>query len=231
MIGRILEALAATGLMDDTLVVYASDHGDHVGERGLWWKHTFYEELVKVPLVMRLPGVLPAGTARDEVVNLTDLSQTMIEAMGGTPLPHADGQSFWPLAQGSDAAWENETFSEYCTDAVPAWTGGRAVQQRMIRAGNHKLVVYGGEPDQLFDLAADPDETRNLAGDPAHREVLEALRARVTAHWDAGAIADRMAERRTEKDVLGAWARKIQPESTHVWSFDPAINRLDAPGD
>ncbi|WMS42978.1 sulfatase-like hydrolase/transferase [Acuticoccus sp. MNP-M23] len=229
MIGRVLAALGEAGLMDDTLIVYASDHGDHVGERDLWWKHTFYEESVKVPLVMRLPGVLPAGAVRDQVVNLTDLSQTMIEAMGGAPLPHADGRSFWALAQDAAAPWQSETFSEYCTDAVPAWTGGRAVQQRMIRSGDHKLIIYDNAPDQLFDLAADPLETRNLAADPAHQTVRNALRARLTEGWNAGEIAARMAERRIEKDRLGAWARAIQPESTQVWSFDPAINRLDDP--
>ncbi len=228
MIGQILEALEATGLMDDTLVVYASDHGDHVGERGLFWKHTFYEESVKVPLVMRLPGVLPEGAVRDEVVNLTDLGQTMIEAMGGAPLPHADGRSFWRLAQDVAAPWQSVTFSEYCTDTVPAWTGGRAVQQRMVRAGDHKLVVYNGAPDQLFDLAADPDETRDLADDPAMAGVLSDLRARIAADgWHGDRIAARMAERRAEKDVIGAWARATQPDSTHVWTFDPAINRLD----
>lgn len=227
MIGRILDALEASGLMDDTLVVYASDHGDHVGERGLWWKHTFYEESVKVPLLMRLPGVIPAGEVREEVVNLVDLSQTMIEAMGGQALPHADGRSFWTLAQDRAAPWENETFSEYCTDAVPPWTGGRAVQQRMIRSGRHKLVLYDSEPPQLFDLEADPDETVNLAGDPAHAEVRERLLARLSEGWDAATIAETMRQRRIEKDLVGAWARTVQPPSTHIWPFEPSINRLD----
>ena len=86
MIGRILNALRSSGLMDETLIVYASDHGDHVGERGLWWKHSFYEESVGVPLLMRLPGVLPAGERRREVVSLIDLAQTMLEATG-SPAP------------------------------------------------------------------------------------------------------------------------------------------------
>lgn len=227
MIGRILDALEASGLMDDTLVVYASDHGDHVGERGLWWKHTFYEESVKVPLLMRLPGVIPAGEVREEVVNLVDLSQTMVEALGGTPLPHADGRSFWALAQDRATPWQNETFSEYCTDAVPAWTGRRAVQQRMIRSGAHKLVFYDSEPLQLFDLDADPDETVNLADDPAYFALRDKLLARLTEGWDATDVAERMRRRRVEKDIIGAWTRATLPPSTQIWPFEPSINRLD----
>jgi len=227
MIGRILAALEETGLKDDTLVVYASDHGDHVGERGLWWKHTFYDESVKVPLVMRLPGVLPAGAVRGHVVNLVDLSQTMIEAMGAACLPHADGRSFWAVAQDGRAPWHEETFSEYCTDPVPAWTGGRAVQQRMIRSGRHKLVFYDAEPLQLFDLAADPDETVDRADDPAYRDVKERLLVRLTDGWDPAGIAAHMRRRRIEKDLIGAWARTVRPASTHVWTFDPQTNRLD----
>ena len=227
MIGRVLHALEAIGALDNTLVVYASDHGDHLGERGLWWKHTFFEESVKVPLVMRLPGVLPADEARTQVVNLVDLSQTLLEAMGATILPHADGRSFWNVAKDGSAPWLDETFSEYCTDPVPEWTGGRSVQQRMIRSGSWKLSIYDSDPPLLFDLSTDPHERCNRTNDPSCGEVLSRLKARLTENWAPEAIAARMRERRTEKDILAAWAREVQPEGTHVWRFAPGINRLD----
>ncbi len=226
MIGQVLEALEAAGLMENTLIIYASDHGDHLGERGLWWKHTFYEESVKVPLIMRLPGILPAGEVRDQVVNLVDLSQTMLEAMGTDQLPHADGRSFWTLAQDATASWRNETFSEYCTDTVPAWTGGRAVQQRMIRSDQWKLIVYNDEAPQLFDLNADPSEQHNLADDPEYRQTRHRLMARLTQDWDPTAIAKRMLERRVEKDIVLKWAQQTNPTSTHIWNFSPEINKL-----
>ena len=232
MIGQVLEALEAAGLMDNTLIIYASDHGDHLGERGLWWKHTFYEESVKVPLIMRLPGTLPAGESRDQVVNLIDLSQTMLEAMGADQLPHVDGRSFWGLAQDATTSWHNETFSEYCTDAVPAWTGGRAVQQRMIRSDQWKLIIYNDETPQLFDLDADPSELHNLADDPEFRPTLDRLMASLTQDWDPAAIAKRMLERRVEKDIVLQWTRQTNPTSTHIWKFSPDINRLrDEPSD
>lgn len=227
MIGRVLGALEAIGAMDRTLIVYASDHGDHLGERGLWWKHTFFEESVKVPLMLRLPGILPAGEARRQVVNLIDLSQTLLEAMGVPPLPHADGRSFWHVARDGSAPWQDETFSEYCTDPVPEWTGGRAVQQRMIRSGDWKLSIYDSDPPLLFDLASDPQERHDRAGDPACAEVLARLMERLTEGWNPSAIAARMRERRIEKDILAAWARQVRPTETHVWQFAPGINRLD----
>lgn len=78
LIGRILDTLERLGLAEDTLVVYTSDHGDQLGERGLWWKHTFYEESVSVPLILRWPGHLPAGQRRPQVVNLIDVTATIL---------------------------------------------------------------------------------------------------------------------------------------------------------
>jgi len=87
MIQQILDRLEANGLADNTLVVYASDHGDQLGERGLWWKQTFHEQSIKVPLIMRWAGRLPAGERRGQVVNLLDLASTMLDAAGAPPLP------------------------------------------------------------------------------------------------------------------------------------------------
>ena len=227
MIGRILDKLRETGLEQDTLVVYASDHGDHVGERGLWWKHMLFDESTKVPLIMALPGVLPESESRDEVVGLIDVAQTMIEALGGTPLPQADGRSFWPILTGQHEAWDNTVFSEYCTDEVPAWTGGRAVQQRMVRRGAWKLHVYSKYPPLLFNLDDDPQELNDLSRDPTHAAVLKEMMALVLNDWDPELIRQRMLDRRQRKDLLSAWAGNVLPKSTHHWSLEPAMNRLE----
>jgi choline-sulfatase len=230
MIGELLNTLEAEGLAEDTLVVYSSDHGDNVGERGLWWKHTFHEESVAVPLILRWPGQLPEGETRDAVVNLTDVAATMLDAMGAPALPAADGRSFLDVARHADAPWLDETFAEYCTDDTPAWTGGKAVRQRMIRRGRYKLVYYHGFEPQLFDLGEDPDETRDLAGLPEWATVREQLLERLLADWDPVAIDERMRARTAEKQLIGAWAQATRPESTHMWTMDPADNFLDAPG-
>ncbi len=228
MIGRILQTLSDTGLDRNTLVVYASDHGDHVGERGLWWKHTFFEESVKVPLIMSMPGTLPAGERQSAVVNLTDLSQTMIDALGADPLPQADGKSFWPLLTGESGEWLDRTFSEYCTDEVPAWTGGMAVQQRMLREGDFKLHYYHGYPPLLFDLANDPEERFNLAGKTEQQQRLKAMLETLLASWDPDEIKIRMRQRRQRKDLLGRWAAHTEPENAHLWSLEADMNQLQA---
>jgi len=225
MIGQVLDRVAALGLGDDTLIIYASDHGDHVGERGLWWKHTFFDESAKVPMILSHPS-LTTGT-RDEVVSLIDLSATMIDAMGAAPLPDADGRSFWPLLTGVAQDWDNTVFSEYCTDSVPDWTGGRAVQQRMLRQGDWKLHYYHGEPARLYNLANDPQELVDLASDPEHRSRCARMLAQVLNGWDPDAIRDLMKKRRANKDIIAGWAQQTNPESTHLWPLDPAMNQLE----
>jgi len=220
--------LCVLGLEEDTLVVYASDHGDHVGERGLWWKHTLFDESAKVPVIAALPGALPKGATCDRVCSLIDLSQTLIEALGGTPLPHADGRSLWPVLCGDSTAWEDIAFSEYCTDAVPDWTGGRAVRHRMLREGRWKLHYYWGAPPLLFDMEADPEERHNLAADPAQADRLARLTARVLEGWDPQEIDRIMRLRRDRKDVLARWAAETGPESRYIWPMIPQMNRLDA---
>ena len=228
LVGGILGALRANGLEQDTLVVYSTDHGDQLGERGLWWKHTFFDESVKVPLILAWPGRLPEGERRGQVVNLVDLTATMLEALGASPLPGAQGRSFLDVARRAAAPWLDETVSEYCTDASPDWTGGMAVQTRMLRSGRWKLNYYHGYEPQLFDLAGDPAEQTDLAASPAHATIRQALLERLLADWDPEAVRRRMRARRLDKDVLGAWARHVRPESQHIWALRPEQNRLEA---
>jgi choline-sulfatase len=229
MIGEILDALDAAGLADDTVVVYTSDHGEQIGERGLWWKHTFFDESLKVPMVLAWPGVLPAGERRGQVVNLMDLAATLLDAAQAPALPDADGRSFLAVARDSGKPWIDETFAEYCTDETPTWTGGMAVRQRMIRAGRWKLSYYHGYRPQLFDLANDPHELDDLAQDAAPEGVRGRLLARVLADWDPLEIDGRMRRRIAQKRVLGDWAAATRPKSAHIWEFAPEQNVLLPP--
>ena len=228
MIGELLDTLEAEGLADDTLVVYSSDHGDNIGERGLWWKHTFHEESVTVPLILKWPGKLPAGEARDMIVNLTDVTATILDAMDAPALPDADGNSFLDVARDADAPWVDETFAEYCTDDSPEWTGGMAVRQRMLRHGRYKVIYYHGYPPQLFDLAEDPDEAHDLARSERHTAVLDTLLARLLADWNPNEIDRQMRSRQRAKALVSEWAKVVKPPSTHIWPLNPDDNYLDA---
>ncbi len=226
MVGKVLDRLKVTGLADNTLIIYTSDHGDQIGERGLWWKQTFYDDSIKVPLILSWPGVLPANERRDQIVNLIDLAPTMLEAMGAPALPEIDGRSFWTVAKDPTANWKNETFAEYCVDGMAAWASGLTSQQRMIRAGKWKLIYYSGHRPQLFDLDEDPGEIRDLAESPEHAAVREKLTARVLENWNPVDIDAVMATRRRRKEILSKWSHETKPPDTHRWQIKMEDNWL-----
>jgi choline-sulfatase len=224
-----MDAWNAAGLGDNTLTAYTSDHGEMLGERGLFWKNCFYEQSVGVPLLMAWPGRLPAGARCPRVVNLVDLGATFIEAGGGSVLPRSRGRSLLAVAADPRAPWLDETYSEYVTDHTPQWTGPSTTQQRMVRSGAWKLVVTHGERPQLFDLAGDPDELRDLADDPRHEAVRRDLEARALRGWDAELIRREVALRRREKDLLALWAQKTEPRSVIQFPITAADSWLDTP--
>jgi choline-sulfatase len=228
-IGRILAALQAAGLSRDALVIYASDHGEHAGERGLWWKNTFHEPSVGVPLVMAWQGRLPEGARCGRVANLIDLGATMLEAAGAPPLPRSRGRSLLGIARDPDAPWVDETFSEYVTDLSSPWTGREATTQRMVRQGRWKYVHVEGQRPMLFDLDADPEEMADLGDSPAHAGVRAALSARVLAGWDPAAVRREVDARCAEKAVLRRWGERTQPPSSVQFMLDDAENWLDGP--
>jgi len=224
MIGQLLDALDANGLAQNTLVVYSSDHGDSLGERGLWWKHTFYEESVKVPLIARWPGRIAPGQQSDRVVSSLDLTATLVDALEAPALPNTQGRSLLPLLEGvEDADWDDLAFSEYCDDLFGP-PGG--CYQRMVRRGDWKLIVYHGEPSQLFNLAEDPDEVHDRAADPACRDIVEELAHSVHADWDPIQVIAEMRRIRADNKVLADWTKAVQPVEQIRWELTPEMEYL-----
>ena len=224
LIGQILHVLHEHDLLANTLIVYTSDHGDMLGEHGLWWKHVFYEESVKVPLIVSWPGQLPAGRQLDHVVSALDVTATILDGLGAPALPNGSGRSLMPMLRGEAVAWEDVAYSEYCSDQF-APAGG--VYQRMIRQGDWKLIYYHGEPPQLFNLAQDPDELHNRAGDPDCQAILAALSARVLRDWDPVQIKAKMAAMKQDANLLRNWANVVQPTDVIRWPLTPEMNYLD----
>jgi choline-sulfatase len=175
-IGRVLDALDATGLAATTRVVYVSDHGDNIGERELWGKSNFFEEAVGIPAIIAGPDI-PEGHVCPTPINLTDVYPTVMECMGldddGESRP---GRSMIAIANGADDP-ERAVFSEY--HAAGACTGAF-----MIRKGRWKYLHYVGLEPQLFDLENDPEERNDLGTDPRHADVRRALKAELLAVCD-----------------------------------------------
>jgi choline-sulfatase len=220
LIGQIFDALRANGLEENTLIVYSSDHGEQIGEHGLWWKQTFYEDSVRVPLIVSWPGTLPEGSRCDRVVSALDLNATLLDALEAPPLPRSRGRSFLPLLRSPEAPWDDLAFAEHCTD--------EGQYQRMVRRGDWKLNYYHGQPAQLFNLADDPDELVDRADDPACRDVRDELTRLALDGWEPDAIAAEMATRRAELPIIRAWTRQIDPPDQYRWPLLPEMDYLDA---
>jgi choline-sulfatase len=164
-IGKILRALDETGLSEVTRVIYASDHGDNLGARGLWGKSTMYEESAGIPLIAAGPGV-PAGKVCDTPVTLADGFPTILQGLGTRPDPRdrdLPGVSLLDIARG--LAPERTILSEY-------HAAGALTASYMIRHGRFKYIHYVGLAPMLFDLEADPRERRDLGREPAFRQTI-----------------------------------------------------------
>jgi len=179
-IGEVIAALEATG--QEALILFVSDHGDMLGERGLWFKMTFFEGASRVPLMIAGPGV-SAGRV-DAPVSTLDVTPTLCE-MAGVPMddatPRFDGESLLGLMRGGERS--APVAMEYAAEASIA-------PMVALRYGQWKYISCAQDPDQLFDLDTDPNELRNLADEAAHRGTLTALRAKAQARWDLAAFDD-----------------------------------------
>ncbi len=170
-VGKILGVLDEYGLRENTRVIFASDHGDNLGARGLWGKSTMYEESAAVPLIVAGPDV-PSGKVSRTPVSLVDLYPAVLDCVGlemtdeEKDLP---GESLFEIADGPDEP-DRTVFSEF--HALGAKTG-----LFMIRRGNFKYIHYVDHAPELFDLEADPEELSDLAADPAHQNLLRELEA------------------------------------------------------
>ena len=165
-IGRVLAALEESPHAENTLVVFASDHGLALGSHGLLGKQSVYEHSVKAPLIVSGPGIKPGSS--DALVYLHDLVPTLLSA-AGLPLPaELDGKALQPLWTGATRRLRDSVFLPFKDD------------MRAIRLGQHKLIIYPRLGHrQLFDLSIDPDEMRDLAGTPENVDLVMKLTAKL----------------------------------------------------
>jgi len=225
-LARLFRFLEERGLMETTLIVVTSDHGDYLGDHWLGEKELFHEESVRIPLVLYDPD--PAadatrGTADARLVEAIDLAPTFVEAAGGAPPYHVlEGRSLLALTRpaggGADMPWRDAAVSEcdyafrgarralgLAPDAARAW---------MVRDARWKYVFYEGFRPQLFDLETDPAEQRDLGADPAFEAERRRLHERLSA-WSRNrrmrtTVSDAQVEARTDthKDrgyLFGVW--------------------------
>lgn len=182
-VGQLIKTLKDCGLYDNTIIVFSGDHGDMLGERGLWYKMHWYEMAARVPLIVCAPKSIAKGRVAEHVSTL-DLLPTFVELAGSQPQSNLplDGRSLLPYLQpGSGASRPNEVFGEYMAE-------GTTTTLVMIRRGDYKFIYAKNDTCLLYNVSQDPKETRNLVDDPAHASMVKELLSEVAARWPLEAI-------------------------------------------
>jgi choline-sulfatase len=201
-IGEVLAAVHDAGLDDDTTVLLTSDHGEMLGERGLWYKMSFFEPSVRVPLILAAPGLIAPGR-RAEPVSLLDVAPT---------LPELAASDLGPLLERPDGP--PAVMGEYLAEGV-------ASPALMIREGPYKFIWCEDDPDQLYDLENDPHELVNLAERASHAEVCSAFRDAVAARWDTAELRRRVLESQRERHLV---AEALGAGRSTSWDFQPHVD-------
>ncbi len=220
MIGRILDVLDAIGRAEDTAVIFTSDHGEMLGERGMWFKKHFFEPSLRVPLFITVPGLTPRRIATP--VSLVDLLPTFMGlATGGgwsSDIEPLDGMDLTAFFDGP-AQPDRPVHAEYLAESTTA-------PILMIRRGRFKFIWSNDDPPLLFDLDNDPDERANLAPDPDHADLVAQFTSEVLQKWNSAALTERvtLSQRRRRKIIDGLahgqkprWNHGEQPGQGVVW--------------
>lgn len=209
-VGEILDVLERTRMLDDTIILFTSDHGDMLGERGLWFKMCFYEGSARVPLMVAGKGI--AAGRIDAPVSTLDVNPTLCALAGidmSDIMPWTDGQSLLPLTRGE--ARTEPVLMEYAAE-------GSYAPLVAIREGRYKFVHCEIDPPQLFDLESDPLELTNLAADPAHARIVADFMAKVRARWDMAAFDAAVRASQARRWVVYPALRN---GSYYPWDFQP----------
>ncbi len=210
-VGVLLGALEDAGFGNDTIVLLLADHGDMLGERGLWYKMNFFEPACRIPLIVHAPRRFSPRRVPHSA-SLVDILPTLIDLAGGraadcvTPI---DGESLTAQLQGAQG--KDEVIGEYLAE-------GAIAPLVMIKRGRWKFVHSPVDPDQLYDLAEDPDELENLAQAPAQRVRVRELRAEVERRWNLPALHAAVLDSQRRRHLIDRALRLGRHAS---WDFQP----------
>ena len=234
-VGRIRRRLEDLGLAGNTVIIVTSDHGDMLGEKGLWYKMSPYEQSSRVPLIVHGPErlteeILPRGRFGNPV-SLVDLLPTLVELgsagqeSGAGQQNHRAGLSLLESARrersGQSGPQDRDVIVEYLAE------GTYRPQLTLVR-GRYKLIVCPGDPDQLYDLEADPDELNNLAGSDEHAELAALLRKELTSRYDLEDVEHQVLASQAKRRLV---ARALSRGAARHWDFAPEPEQRYVRGD
>ncbi|WP_136658555.1 choline-sulfatase [Nitratireductor sp. XY-223] len=209
-VGELIGVLEATRMLENTIVMFCSDHGDMLGERGLWFKMSFLEGASRVPLMIAGPGIDPV-LVKDPVSNL-DVVPTLADLAGAdleAVQPWTDGVSLLPILSGKSRG--APVLMEYAAE-------GSYAPLVCMRDGRFKFVHCELDPPQLFDLDADPNELNNLASDPEHASVLDDFKSRAMARWNMERFDAAVRESQARRWVV---YEALRNGAYYPWDYQP----------
>ena len=213
-LGQLLHALNATGLGENTIILFLSDHGDMVGERGLWYKMTFFEWSARVPLLIHAPHRFAARRI-SAPVSLVDLLPTLVELAGhdgaAGNADSLDGRSLAPWLHGAGDNDPPPVLGEYLAEGVEN-------PCLMVRRGQYKYIVSPPDTELLYDLAVDPHELNNLAAHPEWETLRGEFRAEVMQRWDLAALRQAVVASQRRRRLVD---RALRQGRYTPWDFQP----------
>ncbi|MDQ0324719.1 choline-sulfatase [Rhodopseudomonas julia] len=209
-IGEILDTLERCRMAENTIILFLSDHGDMLGERGLWFKMSFFEGSARVPLMVAAPGITPGlietpVSTLDVVPTLADLAGIDLSEI----MPWTDGRSLLPLT--SSGARHGPILMEYAAE-------GSIAPLIAVREGKWKFVHCEVDPPLLFDLESDPDEMTNLAEDPACQDEIDRFMALVREKWNLKAFDAEVRESQARRWVV---YEALRNGAYFPWDYQP----------
>ncbi|MDH3220512.1 MAG: choline-sulfatase [Gammaproteobacteria bacterium] len=212
-LGRLRATLAECGMADNTTILFTSDHGDMLGEFGLWYKMSFREWSNRIPMIVHQPSRFAARRVAAPVAQV-DVLPTLVEiaaaatgAQAPAPIDPLQGRSLVPLCEGDDTNDPGACVSEYLAE-------GTGAPMLMIRRGRHKYICCSTDAEQLFDLDEDPNELENLAD----HALLEDFRRQAAAHWDSDALRQAVIRDQDRRRAVHAALRLGRYQG---WDFNP----------
>jgi len=213
-VGKLLRALEETGFAENTIVFFTADHGDMMGERGMWYKFNPYEWSVRVPLIVSAPGAHKSHVeARG--VSLVDLLPTFVDlATDGNPpalTDPVDGHSLVNLLHGNDSDWRDDVMMEFTGEGLysPAL---------MLRKNGFKYVYCEDDPGMLYDLNNDPKELKNLCGNPRFADVEKNMLADILSRWDPAGMKEKIIQSQKRRRYI----QKVLLKGNRApWDYQP----------
>jgi len=183
MVGRVIQALKDGGLYENTIIIYTSDHGEHLFEHGLMGKHNMYEDAVNVPFIISYPKLFKENTINHSNISLIDLMPTLAELIGGKTPTTAQGISLVDILKSGKVIQDRVVFSEFRGAGYSLLPNVSNLPSRMMVKGDFKFIYTHGIIDQLYNVKADPDELNNLIFDKKYYDLHQNMRFQTLVDW------------------------------------------------